>query len=177
MLFKLSLTGVKSRLKDYTVLFSGLAAASMIFYMFLSLATNPQFLKSSGGGLISAQTTTVTFGFGTVLLAILTLVYLFYANGFLLSMRKRDYGMYMMLGAKASKIGQLIFLETLVTGFLATGIGLILGDHLNQACVGPDGRPARPNFKALQSTLPASLTLDACLFHGAFFPGSFVECG
>lgn len=136
MLFKLSLTGVKSRLKDYTVLFSGLAAASMIFYMFLSLATNPQFLKSSGGGLISAQMTTVTFGYGTVLLAILTLVYLFYANGFLLSMRKRDYGMYMMLGAKASKIGQLIFLETLLTGFLATGIGLILGIILTKLVSG-----------------------------------------
>ena len=65
-------------------------------------------------------------------MAILTLVYLAYANSFLLSMRKRDYGMYMMLGAKSGKIGQLILAETLVTGLLATGIGIILGVGLTE---------------------------------------------
>lgn len=47
MIFKLSMTGLKSRLKDYLVLFSGLSAASMTFYMFLTLAANQSFLKSS----------------------------------------------------------------------------------------------------------------------------------
>ena len=40
MLWKLSLTGIKSRFKDYLVLFSGLTFASAIFYMFMTLATN-----------------------------------------------------------------------------------------------------------------------------------------
>ena len=111
MIFKLSMTGLKSRLKDYLVLFSGLSAASMIFYMFLTLAANPSFLKSSVAGRLTMGATKFIFSFGIVLLAILTLVYLAYANSFLLSMRKRDYGMYMMLGAKSGKIGQLIFAE------------------------------------------------------------------
>ena len=132
MIFKLSMTGLKSRLKDYLVLFSGLSAASMIFYMFLTLAANPSFLKSSVAGQLTMQSTKFIFSFGIVLLAILTLVYLAYANSFLLSMRKRDYGMYMMLGAKSSKIGQLIFAETLVTGLLATGIGIALGVGLTE---------------------------------------------
>ena len=126
------MTGLKSRLKDYLVLFSGLSAASMIFYMFLTLAANPSFLKSSVAGQLTMQSTKFIFSFGIVLLAILTLVYLAYANSFLLSMRKRDYGMYMMLGAKRSKIGQLIFAETLVTGLLATGIGIALGVGLTE---------------------------------------------
>jgi len=92
MIFKLSMTGLKSRLKDYLVLFSGLSAASMIFYMFLTLATNPSFLKSSVAGQLTMAATKFIFSFGIVLLAILTLVYLAYANSFLLSMRKRDYG-------------------------------------------------------------------------------------
>ena len=132
MIFKLSMTGLKSRLKDYLVLFSGLSAASMIFYMFLTLAANPSFLKSSVAGQLTMAATKFIFSFGIVLLAILTLVYLAYANSFLLSMRKRDYGMYMMLGAKSSKIGQLIFAETLVTGLLATGIGIVLGVGLTE---------------------------------------------
>ena len=107
MIWKLSLTGIKNRFKDYTVLFSGLVVASMIFYMFLTIAINPAFIKND----IQTSTSYVqfTFGFGIVLLVIISMIYLVYANSFLLSMRKHDYGMYMMLGAKSSKIGLLIF--------------------------------------------------------------------
>jgi len=47
MLWKLSLTGIKGRLKDYIVLFSGLVMASAIFYMFESMASNEAFLTSN----------------------------------------------------------------------------------------------------------------------------------
>ena len=125
MIWKLSLTGIKSRFKDYAVLFSGLVVASMIFYMFLTITINPTFIKND----VAAPSNYVrfTFGFGIVLLVIITAVYLVYANSFLLSMRKHDYGMYMMLGAKSTKIGALIFLETLITGIFATIVGIILG--------------------------------------------------
>ncbi len=130
MLWKLSLTGIKSRFKDYLVLFSGLTFASAIFYMFMSIATNTSFLK--GSIQVAFSITRVVFGFGIALLAIITLVYIVYANSFLLSMRQQDYGMYMMLGARTSKIGSLIFLETLVVGFLATILGSVIGIGLTQ---------------------------------------------
>lgn len=125
MIWKLSLTGVKSRLKDYTVLFSGLVVASMIFYMFLSLAVNPGFMSKDVNA--PGQYLSFIFGFGIVLLAIITFVYLVYANSFLLSMRQHDYGMFMMLGAKSSRIGLLIFCETLLTGIVATILGIVIG--------------------------------------------------
>lgn len=130
MLWKLSLTGIKSRFKDYLVLFSGLTFASAIFYMFMTLATNPAFLKGSLS--IAFQITQIVFGFGIALLSIITFVYIVYANSFLLSMRQKDYGMYMMLGAMTSKIGRLIFTETLVVGLLATLLGTVLGVALTQ---------------------------------------------
>lgn len=130
MLWKLSLTGIKSRFKDYLVLFSGLTFASAIFYMFMTLATNPAFLKGSLS--IAFQITQIVFGLGIALLSIITFVYIVYANSFLLSMRQKDYGMYMMLGARTSKIGRLIFTETLVVGLLATLLGTVLGVALTQ---------------------------------------------
>lgn len=130
MLWKLSLTGIKSRFKDYLVLFSGLTFASAIFYMFMTLATNPAFLKGSLS--IAFQITQIVFGFGIALLSIITFVCIVYANSFLLSMRQKDYGMYMMLGARTSKIGRLIFTETLVVGLLATLLGTVLGVALTQ---------------------------------------------
>ena len=125
MIWKLSVTGIKNRLKDYLVLFSGLIVASMIFYMFLSIATNPVFISKDVYG--REAYLNYIFTFGIILLVIITSVYLVYANSFLLSMRKHDYGMYMMFGAKSTRIGLLIFSETLLTGFLAVLLGITLG--------------------------------------------------
>lgn len=123
MLSKLALGGLKNRFRDYAVLFSGLVIASAVFYMFMALATNTSFLKQNS----PISFTPFIFGFGAVLLAIITFVYIVYANSFLLSMRQRDYAMFMMLGAKSRKIGQLIFLETVAIGLLATFAGVLIG--------------------------------------------------
>ncbi|MGY3703007.1 ABC transporter permease [Vagococcus martis] len=123
MIWKLSMTGIKSRLRDYMILFSGLAIASAIFYMFQSIATNKAFLESSN----TVKMAAVIFQFGTVLLGIITVVYILYANSFLMMLRQKTYAMLMMLGAKTSKIAQIIFLETFIIGFAATIIGNLVG--------------------------------------------------
>lgn len=130
MLWKLSLTRLKSRQRDYAILFSGLLFAAAIFYMFLTIAANPHFITTNLK--LSKQVLSLAFGLGAVLLSLITLVYIVYANGFLLSMRQRDYGMYMMLGARSSKIGRLIFSETLVVGSLATVLGIAAGVGLTE---------------------------------------------
>ena len=83
MLWKLSLTGIKGRFKDYLVLFSGLIMSSAIFYMFEALATNKDFVTSNSPIGMAA----IVFQIGSVLLGIITLVYIIYANSFLMSMR------------------------------------------------------------------------------------------
>ena len=123
MLNKLALSGIKHRLRDYSVLFSGLMIAVAVFYMFLTMATNDSFLKSNS----PAQATSFIFGFGIVLLVIITIVYINYANSFLLSMRQKEYGMFMMLGAKSSKISNMLFIETFAIGAIATVVGSLLG--------------------------------------------------
>lgn len=126
MLRKLSLSGIRSRLKDYIVLFSGLVIAAAIFYMFEALATNTSFIHSNA----TIGSAVLIFQLGSILLGIITLVYILYANSFLMTMRQKDYATYMMLGAKSRKIGQLIFAETLIIGLLATIIGIIVGTGL-----------------------------------------------
>lgn len=123
MLWKLSLTGIKGRLRDYLVLFSGLVMTSAIFYMFESLASNKEFLESNS----SISITVLIFHLGSVLLAIITFFYILYANSFLMTMRQKDYAMFMMLGAKGGKIAQMIFTETFVVGASATILGSALG--------------------------------------------------
>ncbi|MDN6664976.1 MAG: FtsX-like permease family protein [Tetragenococcus koreensis] len=123
MLLKLSLTGLKGRWRDYAVLFSGLTIAAGIFYMFQSMASNDDFLTNNS----TVAMTGMIFQLGSVLLAIITLVYILYANSFLMSMRQKDYAMFMMLGAKQRKIGLLIFIETFAIGLIASLLGSTVG--------------------------------------------------
>lgn len=128
MLNKLAISGIKHRLRDYSVLFSGLTISAAIFYMFMALATNKSFTDNNS----PLKITSLIFGFGIVLLSIITFVYLIYANSFLMSMRQREYGMFMMLGARSSKIGRMIFVETFMIGTLSTVIGVALGVGLTE---------------------------------------------
>ncbi|WP_283680190.1 ABC transporter permease [Lentilactobacillus sp. Marseille-Q4993] len=132
MLLKLSLSGIRSRFKDYLVLFSGLIMSSAIFYMFESIAVNKEFVTSTSVGSIARY----VFMLGAILLGIITLVYVSYANTFLLTMRKHDYGLFMMLGARPRKIGLLIGLETIMIGMISTVIGIVLGAGITQLISG-----------------------------------------
>lgn len=126
MTLKLALSGIKNQLKNYVILFSGLTFATAVFYMFQTLAANPQFLKEN----TPLASIVFVFYLGAFLLAIITVVYLNYANNFLINLRQRVYAMYLMLGAKSFKIAELSFLETFTIGFFAVlsglGVGILL---------------------------------------------------
>ncbi|WP_440602364.1 FtsX-like permease family protein [Bacillus sp. GB_SG_008] len=128
MLFKLSMSGLKSKLKDYIVLLVGLVMSISIFYMFQTLAMNKAFLESNS--VIAAIG--FVFQAGSFLLAIITFFYILYANSFLLSLRQKEFGMYMMLGAKKHKITLLMFIETIVIGAASLVIGIAVGVGLAQ---------------------------------------------
>lgn len=165
MLRKLALGGIKSRFRDYAVLFSGLVIASAVFYMFMALATNKDFLSQNS----AVGMTSVIFGLGEVLLIIITTVYIVYANSFLMSMRQRDYAMFMMLGAKSRKIAQLIFIETVTVGILAAAVGVVVGVGLTSLV----GQLLMAQLHAA-ATHFAALWLPALLATFAFFVLMFV---
>lgn len=123
MLFKLSLSGLKSKLKDYTVLLIGLVISISIFYMFQTLALNKSFIESNS----MIQSIGFVFQAGSFLLAVITFFYILYANSFLLALRQKEFGMYMMLGAKKHKISVLMIIETIFLGVVSLFIGISLG--------------------------------------------------
>ncbi|HDR4605090.1 TPA: ABC transporter permease [Bacillus cereus] len=128
MLFKLSISALKSKSKDYIILLSGLIIAISIFYMFQTLGANEAFLK----GNTAISSIFFIFKAGSFLVGIVTFFYILYANSFLFSLRQREFGMYMMLGAKKSKIATLMFMETVILGIISLIIGSIIGIGVSQ---------------------------------------------
>ncbi|PEK99604.1 ABC transporter permease [Bacillus toyonensis] len=123
MLFKLSMSGLKSKLRDYIVLLVGLIVSISTFYMFQTLASNKTFLESNS----SIRDIVSVFKIGSFLLAVITFFYILYANSFLSALRQKEFGMYMMLGAKKHKVTLLMFIETIVLGATSLLIGITIG--------------------------------------------------
>ncbi|MBS4190579.1 ABC transporter permease [Bacillus sp. FJAT-49705] len=157
MLFKLSMSGLKSKLKDYLVLLVGLVISVSIFYLFQTLALNRAFIEANS---VISQIQFV-FHAGSVLLAIITFFYILYANSFLLSLRQKEFGMYMMLGAKKRKITVLMFIETIVIGFVSLIIGIALGIGLSQV---------------IGQLLMKELEFTAGGYHAFYVPSIVVTC-
>ncbi|KMY32985.1 ABC transporter permease [Lysinibacillus xylanilyticus] len=131
MLFKLSMSGLKSKLQDYIVLLVGLIVSISTFYMFQTLSLNKTFLESNS----TIRDIVSIFHIGSFLLAIITFFYILYANSFLVSLRQKEFGMYMMLGAKKHKVTLLMFIETIVLGAASLAIGITVGVGLAE-CIG-----------------------------------------
>lgn len=124
MTFKLALMNIKKRAMDYTVLLTGLVMSVGIFYVFQTLSLNKGFLEEM---IPSLAMIGIIFQLGAVLLGMITIVYLFYANSFLLAMRQKEYGMYLMLGAKKKKVRKMMTIELFALGGISLVIGIIAG--------------------------------------------------
>lgn len=157
MLLKLSLSSIKSKFKDYIVLLIGLVISISIFYMFQTLALNESFLKSNS---IISQIV-IVFKAGSILLSIITFFYLLYANSFLLSLRQKEFGMFMMLGAKKKKITLLMCLEILILGLTSLAIGLTVGVGLAQL---------------IGSLLMKQLEFSSDGYHAFYLPSLIITC-
>ncbi|KFM99695.1 ABC transporter permease [Bacillus clarus] len=157
MLFKLSMSGLKSKLKDYIVLLVGLIMSISIFYMFQTLALNKAFIEANS----VIKSIGFVFHAGSVLLAIITFFYILYANSFLLSLRQKEFGMYMMLGAKKHKVTLLMFLETIVLGAASLVVGVAVGIGLAQL---------------IGKLLMQQLDFAAPGYHAFYIPSTIVTC-
>ncbi|MCJ1910032.1 FtsX-like permease family protein [Planococcus ruber] len=127
MILKLSLEGLKRKQRDYFILFTGLIVSIAVFYMFLTLALNKEFI--TGNSVINHIQ--LVFIVGIVLLSVITFFYLYYTNAFLLSLRKKEFGMYELIGAKKKQIKQVFLLETMLIAAAALGAGIFLGALLS----------------------------------------------
>ncbi|WP_054027308.1 ABC transporter permease [Bacillus sp. FJAT-28004] len=128
MLMKLALSGMKSKFKDYIVLLAGLVMSIAIFYMFQTMAWNRDFTEANA----VINSIGLVYILGSVLLSAITFFYIIYANSFLLSLRQREFGLYLVLGARKSKIRTLMFIETIALGIISLAVGLALGFGLSR---------------------------------------------
>lgn len=92
----------------------------MMFYIIGALAGNPDVEKISGSLL-------QVLNLGVIVVGVFSVIMLFYADSFLMKRRKKELGLYNILGMEKKHIGRTLFWETVYAWLIAVVSGIVLG--------------------------------------------------
>ena len=107
---------IKKHRRSYVpYMLTGVLTAA-VYYILHSLANNPDL----------GEMTNAMLNLGVSIVMIFSVIFLFYTNSFLMKQRKKEFGLYNVLGMNKGHIARVIGLETLITALvvLAGGIGI-----------------------------------------------------
>ena len=120
--FKLAITNIKKNAKTYVPYIITSILTICMFYIICSLSKNPDLTKATGTGTMSE----VLF-LGTIVCGIFSVIFLFYTNSFLMKRRKKEFGLYNILGMEKKHISKVVLCETLIISVISLVFGLLIG--------------------------------------------------
>lgn len=119
---KIALTNLKKNRQTYFPYLLTCIATIMMFYIMSSLSTNSVLNKMRGGATMG-----IVLMFGTVVVGIFAVLFLFYTNSFLVKRRKKEFGLYYILGMEKRHISRVMLWETLYTAMISLLLGIACG--------------------------------------------------
>lgn len=124
---KLALSGIKKNSKTYVPYILTCIGSVMMFYIICAMSTEKGLENIYGGATTQAMLIT-----GATVIAIFSVVFLYYTNSFLIKRRKKELGLFNVLGMEKRHIMRIIAFETLFIGFVSIVIGLLGGMLLSK---------------------------------------------
>ena len=130
---KLAWTGICKNKKLYIPYIITCIGMVMMHYIISFLANNPT-IKSAKGG----SYTSMAMGLGANVIAVFACVFLFYTNSFLNKRRKKEFGLYNILGMEKRNIGYVLICESAIISMISLSVGLVIGvvfSKLSELCM------------------------------------------
>ncbi len=127
-LSKLSWRNAKRQARDYLAYFITMVISASLIYAFNGLVTSREIKNLSQ--LLENLPITVVFASVFVIFIVGWLVH--YTMRFILTKRSRELGTYILLGLENGQVARLFFLENLIIGGAALGVGVVLGNLMFQ---------------------------------------------
>ena len=132
MYSKIAGKNIKKSFKDYAIYFLTLTFAVCIFYCFNSIDSQMAMTEMSAVQVSYVEVMQTLISVVSVFVSFILSGLIIYATNFLIRRRKKEFGIYMMLGMGKGKISLILFIETLIVGCISLIAGLILGIILSQ---------------------------------------------
>ena len=94
------------------------------FFIMMSTSQSPT--------LPGGETTRIIMYLGDIVVALFSVIFLYYTNSFLIKRRKKGLGLYNILGLEKRHIAKVLCWETVLSGLISIGLGLGLGALLDR---------------------------------------------
>lgn len=122
----------------------------VIYYTFVSL----RYSEEITANMQKWEGMKSVFTQASIILILFVAVFIWYSNSFFTKKRKKEVGLYALLGVRKRKIGTMLFYENMLMGIGAVGVGIILGTLLSKLF-------AMMFLKLLDSTVEVSFRISS----------------
>ncbi len=128
---RLALSGMRNNRRFFAPYLLALTGLSAAFYVMAALATDPGKYEMRGAEYVSMM-----MSIGMFVAAVFIAVLVLYINSFLMKQRKKELGLYNILGMGKGSIAALLCWESLFTAVIGVGCGILMGMALHALAVG-----------------------------------------
>lgn len=129
MLCKLAWGNVRRAGKDYLVYLLTLTLAVTVFYAFNTISVQADLVLEEEG--MPELLGSIMLGL-TVFLAVVMGFLMVYANNFIMKRRKKEFGLYQVLGMSRGQVSRVMAMETAIVSGGALALGIVLGVGFSQ---------------------------------------------
>lgn len=173
-LFSMSIKNIRKSVKDYTIYFLTLILGVAIFYIFNSLDSQEAMLvvSSSAREIIKLMLSMIQFV--SIFVALILGFLIVYANNFLIKRRKKEFGLYMILGMGKRQISGILLGETFLIGLLSLGIGLVIGVFGSQLMSILVAKLFEADMSEYQFVFSEAACVKTCLYFGVMYAAVMV---
>lgn len=160
---KLAWSGIKKNKKLYLPYILTCAGMVSMYFIILSMTESPVIAAMPGGD----QTRTI-MEFGTWVVLLFAVIFLFYTNSFLIRRRNKELGLYNILGMSKRNIVMIMFFETLIIAGFSLAGGLLGGCLLSKLAELWLMRLMKTDFDFTFRFVPAAFGRTVLIFAGIF---------
>lgn len=165
--WKLAISGIYKNRKIYFPYILSCIGMIMMEYIIIFLTTDESVANLPGGG-----TMQMFLGLGIGIIAVFSLFFLFYTNSFLMRRRKKEFGLYSILGMGRFNLELVLFWESLFIAVVSLILGLLGGILFSKAAQlvmaymlhGDGGFSLRVGPMAMQMTCMIFLAIFMLIF-------------
>lgn len=149
---------------------------SMLFLVAINTITQMIVNNEGMDSLPSSASARAMFGLGHIVIMIFTIIFSFYTNSFLLKQRKKELGLYNILGLGKRELYLLMIWESLCSFLVVIITGLITGVVLSKFSFLVLHRLIGVGGDFVFKPMPISLVFVSLLFAGIFFLLFLINC-
>lgn len=161
--FRLAFEGVKKNKRLYIPYLLTCGGMAAMYYIIIFLQGSEAVTSIRGYNTLSS-----ILWFGSWVMAIFACIFLFYTNSFLMRRRKKEFGLYNILGMGKRHIGVILLCEALMTGAFSLVLGLIAGIGLSKLAELGLINIMHSDVNYTLSLSPVGIIMTAAVFGGIF---------